>query len=230
MCGRLNITDDPFVRQLIKELGVTSPLDKVHWGRFKRATDTLSIIREHQGKRELIDATWWLLLDTDEEGFKPSKFTSFNTRYDKLNVAKSAGYTAFRQSRCIIPVKGFGETEFKDKQPLHYHDFIAEDGALALAGLYRQWTHLATGEIKWSCSVITLPPHNKLAAYHSKSMPMILSARKGVRAQWLSEKVTDVSCFDNWLVPYLPQALLGQEIDKPSSHRCIGEPFHIVAD
>jgi glycerol-3-phosphate cytidylyltransferase-like family protein len=31
--------------------------------------------------------------------------------YDKLNISGSVGYQAYRSSRCIIAVKGFGETE-----------------------------------------------------------------------------------------------------------------------
>ena len=54
--------------------------------RFVKAADTVSIIRNVGEQRRVENATWWLLLDQTESGFKPSKYTSFNTRYDKLNV------------------------------------------------------------------------------------------------------------------------------------------------
>ncbi|WP_394176799.1 SOS response-associated peptidase family protein [Thalassotalea litorea] len=231
MCGRLNISDDPFVMALINELGVESPREKVHWGRFKRATDTISIIRQHDGQRVLEDATWWLLLDKNEQGFKPSRYTSFNTRYDKLDVPRSAGYIPFRQSRCIIPAKGFGETEFHNKKPIHYYDMEAlPKEAIAFGGLYRQWLHPQTGEVRLSCSVITLPPHEKLRHIHSKAMPLILPKHEGLLSAWLDPRYQQTENFQFLLTPNLPQDLIAYPIDKPSLHHAIGAPEKIAAD
>jgi len=231
MCGRLNVSDDPFVIQLVEQLGIENPIEKMRFGRFIRATDVISIIREGAGKRQLEDATWWLLLEKSNQGFKPSKYTSFNTRYDKLNLPRSAGYSAFRQSRCIIPVKGFGETEFVNKKPKHYFDMIAKDGeAIALGGLYRQWLDQETGEFCFSCSVITLPPHPKLKAIHSKAMPLILPKDHELLDNWLSSDVTNPEIFEFLLQAHLPQDLVAQQIDKPSLYHKIAEPFLISKD
>ncbi|MEI8647387.1 SOS response-associated peptidase family protein [Paraglaciecola sp. Hal342] len=96
----------------------------------------------------LQNATWWLLLEPSTTGFKPSKYTSFNTRYDKLNVPGSAGYTPFRTARCIIPARGFGESEFEQqgnkKIPMHYHDLVAVDGAITFAGFVAKNTLIKT--------------------------------------------------------------------------------------
>jgi len=231
MCGRLNISDDPFVMELINWLGVENPREKVNWGRFKRATDPISIIREDQGQRVINDATWWLLLDKTDTGFKPSRYTSFNTRYDKLDVPRSAGYIPFRQSRCIIPAKGFGESEFVNKKPLHYHDFTAADGeAIAFGGLYREWIHKQTGEVALSCSIITLPPHPKLAAYHSKSMPLILPHDLDLFDAWLDPNFQNIDAFQYLLAPHLPQSLWVEKIDKPSLHNPLSEKLLINSD
>ncbi|WP_068547675.1 SOS response-associated peptidase family protein [Thalassotalea crassostreae] len=231
MCGRLNIIDDPFVRSLLIELGVESPLENVHWGRFKRATDTLSVVREFDGKRQLEQANWWLLQERTENGFKPSKYTSFNTRYDKLNTPRSAGYKAYRESRCVIPVKGFGETEFINKKPLHYYDFTTEDGqAMVLGGLVRQWFHPQTQQSISSCSVITLPPHEKLKHIHSKAMPLILPQHDNTIDMWLDSSLTNTQVFDDLLKPHLPQSLIATQIDKPSTYHAISQPIVINAD
>jgi len=231
MCGRLNMTDDPFVIGLIRQLGVESPIETVRWGRFKRATDTLTIVKQIDGKNYLMDATWWLLLDQTDDGFKPSRYTSFNTRYDKLNVPRSAGYIPYRQSRCIIPAKGFGETEFKDKKPVHYYDMEAIDGqALAFGGLAKQYIHPHTGEIKTACSVITLPPHEKLSHIHSKAMPLILPQDDSLLSAWLDNDNQNVAMFDALLKPQLPQSLVAYPIDKPSQHQAIAEPELIAQD
>jgi len=238
MCGRLNVSDDPFVTQLLTDLGVDEQQDNMHYGRFVRATNTVSVVREiHAGqtgtinkKRVLTPAIWWLLLEPTETGFKPSKYTSFNTRYDKLNVSRSAGYKAYRESRCVIVAKGFGESEFKNKKPLHYHDFEAEQGAIAFGGLYRQWVNAATGEITYSCSIITVPPHDKLAPYHSKSSPLMLPQHDGTLDAWLDPNMSDTEMFNDLLKPKIYQNLRVQQIDKPSHYSAIGEAKIIKQD
>lgn len=230
MCGRLNVIDDPAVKDLCKILGVGDFSNQIN-SRFIRATNEVSIIKESDGIRKLEPAAWWLLLDKTENGFKPSKYTSFNTRYDKLNVPRSAGYKAYRESRCIIPVKGFGETEFKNKKPVHYFDFEAVDGkALAMGGLFREWFNSDTGEVKQSCSVITLPPHEKLKNIHSKAMPLILPQDLGVMNSWLDRNNSNTDMFQFLLEPHIPQDLKAYQIDKPSSFNKVGESFLINQD
>lgn len=244
MCGRLNVTDDPYVIGLCEVLGIPLYPDKEepeirrmtdgrpipnYFRRFIKAVNKIGIIREVDGKRQLDMATWWLLLEQTEDGFKPSKFTSINTRYDKLNTPRSAGFRAFQNSRCIIPVKGFGETQGKGKNAI-YTDFTAVDGALALGGLCREWVHSITGQRALSCSIITLPPHEKLKRYHEKSMPLILSQQDDTMNMWLDSSLTDTSVFETLLQPYLPQDLFAQQIDKPSTFNPIGEFERIAAD
>mgnify|MGYP000314730516 FL=1 len=245
MCGRLNVSDDPFVTQLLNELGVDNPSDSMRYARFMRATNTLSIVREisvretsirgintgeTKGKRVLTPAIWWLLLESTETGFKPSKYTSFNTRYDKLNAPRSAGYKAYRESRCVIVAKGFGETEYQNKKPLHYHDFEADRGAIAFGGLYREWVHPSSGIVTYSCSVITVPPHEKLASYHSKSSPLMLPQHDDTINAWLDPGNTETEMFSDLLQPKLYQDLLVQEIDKPSHYAAVGEARTIKRD
>ncbi len=230
MCGRLNVTDSPALGALCEQLEISLWHGAPIYKRFIRATDQVSLVRQHHGIRRMDNAIWWLLLEPTASGFSPSRYTSFNTRYDKLNVPGSAGYKAFRQSRCVIPVSGFGETEFAGKKPLHYHDLYAEDGAMLLGGLYREWHHPASGNTLMSCSVITLPPHPKLADVHTKAMPLILPKQPALISHWLDESQQDVTQFTPLLAPNLPQTLIAQPIDKPSLHQCAGEAFVIDAD
>lgn len=231
MCGRLNTTDDPAVQKLMSLLGVPLWPEPRLSNRFTRATDIVTIIRENNGQRQLDQAIWWLLLDRTPNGLSPSKYTSFNTRYDKLNVPRSAGYQSFRTARCVILAKGFGETEFVNKKPIHYHDMEAvEDEALAFAGLYKEWIHPLTGELVLSCSIITLPPHEKLKHIHSKSMPLILPQQDNSIDLWLDGSVNQVEFLEYLLQPHLPQDLIAYPIDKPSTHNKIGEFTLIPAD
>ncbi len=223
MCGRLNTTFDSGVKKLYTSLKINKVIDKPSDSRFVKAADTVSIIRNVGSQRRVENATWWLLLDETDKGFKPSKYTSFNTRFDKLNVPRSAGFQAYRSSRCVIAVKGFGETEFFNKKPVHYYDMIAETGGLLLGGLYRQWQHKTTGEMKLSCSVITLPPHEKLKHIHSKAMPLILPQSSSLVDKWLDPLFTETAQFDSLLQPHIPENIVAQEIDKPMSHQPVSD-------
>ncbi len=227
MCGRLNVIDCPEVIDLCGQLGINlqDQVMPLRTNRFIRATNKVSIVVEQNGQRRLQDAIWWLLLEQAEHGFKPSQYTSFNTRYDKLNVKGSAGYSAFRTQRCIIPATGFGETEVVDGKN-QYTDFIGQSG-LALGGLYRTWLNKETGELTYSCSVITLPPHPKLMPYHSKASPLMLSP--DVFDLWLSLD-QDVAQFDKVLAAKISVSLVALQIDKPSAFNQIGDSVLISAD
>jgi putative SOS response-associated peptidase YedK len=230
MCGRLNTTFDRGMKTLYTSLNIHKVIDKPIDSRFVKAADTVSIVRNVGEQRRVEKATWWLLLDQTDNDFKPSRYTSFNTRYDKLNISGSAGYQAYRSSRCIIAVKGFGETEFSNKKPLHYFDMEAASGGLMLGGLCREWQHQTTGEIKLSCSVITLPPHEKLKHIHSKAMPLLLPQGSSLIDQWLSPQVNEVEQFDSLLIPKIPQTLIANRIDKPMTHQIIAKSQTINRD
>ena len=230
MCGRLNIADPQKLSNLLAEFQIDTSPDEFYAGRFIRATNTVSVVCHSEDGLGMQPATWWLLLEATDEGFKPSKYTSFNTRYDKLNTPRSAGYHAFRKSRCIIPVNGFGETEFKDKKPLHYHDMTGVDKPLLMGGLTRVWQHPKTGALSRSCSVITLPPHPKLKHIHSKSMPLILPQEQSVINDWLNPELQDTEQFAPLLAAHIPQDLTATPVDKPSTWQAVAESFTIPAD
>lgn len=230
MCGRLNIADPQKLSNLLAEFSIDTSPDEFFAGRFIRATNTVSVLTHFDGQVGLQPATWWLLLEADELGFKPSKYTSFNTRYDKLNTPRSAGYQAYRKSRCLIPVNGFGETEFKDRKPLHYHDMVGAEKPLLMGGLTRVWRHPKTGNTARSCSVITRPPHPKLQGIHSKSMPLIMPQDKALIADWLNPELQDVEQFAPLLQPNIPQDLIATAVDKPSTYQAVAESFSIPAD
>ncbi|GGF57008.1 SOS response-associated peptidase family protein [Alteromonas lipolytica] len=238
MCGRLNVTDSPGVRALCEQLEIDFwPDEGMRFARFVRATERVTIILEHQGRRLARNAVWWLLLEPDHSApvmrFKPSRYTSFNTRYDKLNVPRSAGYQAFRQHRCIIPVAGFGESQ-KTGSQMCYHDMTVEPGQqLAMGGLYREWHgHDSHGNVfvETSCSVVTLPPHPKLRQIHQKSTPLMLSPEDNSLQRWLDAGITEPAVLGDLLIPVIRHDLLVQPINKPSLYQPVGESFVIHAD
>jgi putative SOS response-associated peptidase YedK len=223
MCGRLNVSDDPLVQSLLKELGVVS-ISNMIYAPFIGAASPVSVVREIEGRRQTNTATWWLLLEHTAQGFKPnSKYATFNTRYDKLNQNRTAGFVPYRQSRCIIPASGFGETMNRQ-----YHDMTAQNSAIAFAGLYKQYLHQKTGESAIGCSIITVPPHPKFDTIHKKASPMMLKPDEF--DLWLDPSYQDTQEFDRLLVPRLHCDFIAQKIDKPSVRNPIDAPFLIAKD
>lgn len=235
MCGRLNLTDHPGVIALCEQLGIPLWPQEVPFARYKPVASLLTIIFEQNGERMAKPATWWLLLEETLEGYKPNyRFKSFNTRYDGLDNPRKAGFKPFRQGRCIIPVRGFGESEYLNqggKSSLqHCHDMQATgEGALALGGLYKSYLHPETGVLHYACSVVTLAPHKKLRFIHSKSSPLILNQHNDETTLWLDCK-RDLQQVRALLQPHLPQDLWAQKINKPSQYQAIDEPFLLEAD
>lgn len=238
MCGRLNVTDSAGVRALCEQLDIDLwPEEGMIHKRFIRATDRVSVVLRRDGKTEMHNAIWWLLLDKQQtpEGsiFKPSKYTSFNTRYDKLNKKGSAGHQSFRHQRCVIPATGFGETLGSGSKAI-YHDLIATEASpLAMGGLYRWWQgRRADGSVFYeiSCSVVTVPPHPKLEAIHKKASPLMLSMEDGSLDMWLDNTLTDTEVLAPLLAPRLRHDFNVYPIDKPSSHLQIADSFPVGAD
>ncbi|MCJ8300837.1 MAG: SOS response-associated peptidase, partial [Pseudomonadales bacterium] len=158
---------------------------------------------------------------------KPSKYTSFNTRSDKLNIPNAAGFVPYRKSRCIIPATAIVEGEgAKNKRT--YHHIAAQNHAFAMGGLYRQWINKETGERVHACSIITLAPHPAWQGIHSKSTPMFLPVDdKDIIEKWLDPEFSAVDEFTRLLYPEFRDSLLITPIDKPSSRRAIAESFCI---
>ena len=48
--------------------------------------------------------------------------------------------------------------------------------------------------------------------------------------RWLDESITDTDKFAALLQPHIPDDLLAQQIDKPSTYQPIAEPFTIGHD
>lgn len=238
MCGRLNVTDNPGVRELCDQLEISFwPDQGMRFSRFIRATERVTIVLEQQGGRIARNAIWWLLLEADRASglmhFKPSRYTSFNTRYDKLNVPRSAGYQSVRQHRCIIPVAGFGESQ-KVGTSMTYHDMIADqDAQLAMGGLYREWHgHDNHGNefIETSCSVVTLPPHPKLMNVHQKSTPLMLSPKDNSLQRWLDADIVQPQQLEDLLIPKIRHRFTVHPINKPSLHQPVGQSFELLPD
>lgn len=225
MCGRINVTDDPFVKRLAEALGIKGIVPKA--SRDIAPGAKLSIVRNVDDKPAMHDALWWLCLD--QNTLKPNyRYASFNSRSDKLNKSGSLAFRPYRESRCIIPASGFVEG-LGDKK--HYFHIKPVAGAIAFGGLYKEWLNKGTGELVYSASIITLPAHEKLRDIHPKSIPLMLPVSDtSLIRQWLDVKNAPISDFDSFLRPVIREDLIVTPVDKPSTRNPIGESFKIERD
>ncbi len=188
----------------------------------------IDIVAGEQGP-QVRQAVWWLLLESKDGQFRPSRYTSFNTRSDKLNEKRSAGYKAYRTSRCVIPASYFIEgTGPKGKRV--YHRIEPTEHSFALGGLYRTWVNRETGEVTYSCSVITLPPHASPTwqVIHPKSTPLMLPPDPEVIGRWLDPSFNQVEEFALFIEPRFHQSVQCIPIERPGDQRQIGDPVTIV--
>jgi putative SOS response-associated peptidase YedK len=239
MCGRFNITDDPFTRMLCEQLGLFGQPSLLRFSADIAPASTISIIKQdlsypaiyadqpEKKGRCIVDAIWWLLLSQQQDGFKANdQYASFNSRSDKLNNPQAIAYQPYRTSRCIIPASSFVEG-----QDQHYHQLTPVDSAIAFGGLYQSWHNKYSGELTHSASIITLPGHPKLEHIHRKSMPLMLPLdNTRLIDAWLDPNVTRLDKFEPFLHARLRQSFIATPIDKPSKRQPIGTAEIIPAD
>ncbi len=224
MCGRMYVDDNAFIQNLLSLVKVP---ERINISQDIAPAGKVSIIRQTQSARVISDAIWWLLLD--KQTLKPNyRYASFNSRYDKLNASHSVSYQPYRESRCIVPASGFVEG-LGDKKT--YFQIEPVEQAIAFGGLYKEWQNEQTGELVYSASIITLPPHPKLKQIHPKSTPLMLPYDdQQLIDLWLDPKFQQVAAFQELLKPVLHVAQKVTPIDRPSKRFATGDSFIIEAD
>ena len=124
----------------------------------------------------LVIANWGYFPDWLKSQSNPRPL--FNARYESL-LEKKTFTSAFKNSRCVIPITGWYEWKDEDgiKQP--YYFFDNSDSLLFAAGLY--WNR-SSGDIE--TSIITREAVSPLYTIHNRS-PLLLS--KEQRKLWVSD-------------------------------------------
>jgi len=134
MCGYIgNVIDSPLTRALMHIIGMDGLVPNLRNNHGTGPASSIDILLDDQGP-QVRQAIWWLLLEQQDGQFRPSRYTSFNTRSDKLDEKRSAGYKAYRTSRCVVPASYFIEgTGPKGRRV--YHRIEPTEQSFALGGL-----------------------------------------------------------------------------------------------
>ena len=168
MCGRyyVDISND--------KLSFVSNINEIEYEKnFNVAPQTLApcII-----DNKAVIANWGYFPDWLKNQSNPRPL--FNTRYESL-LEKKTFTTAFKNSRCLIPISGWYEWKEEDgiKQP--YYFFDTSESLLFAAGLY--WNR-SSGDIE--TSIITREAVSLLQPIHNRS-PLLLTSE--LRDLWISD-------------------------------------------
>ena len=124
----------------------------------------------------LVIANWGYFPDWLKSQSNPRPL--FNTRYESL-LEKKTFTSAFKNSRCLIPISGWYEWKEEEgiKQPYYFYD--TSESLLFAAGLY--WNR-SSGDIE--TSIITREAEDSLQVIHNRS-PLILTSEQ--RDIWVSD-------------------------------------------
>jgi putative SOS response-associated peptidase YedK len=148
-------------------------------------TTTIDTIVGPDDKRELVRMRWGLIPSWWSKPLKEMKLATFNARAETV-ATKPMFRSAFRRSRCLIPVSGYYEWQDTpgDKQPWY---FTARNGspALTIAGLWDEWKDEASSETLKSCTMIITEPNKFVAEVHDRT-PAMLDEKD--HEPWLSGK------------------------------------------
>ena len=201
MCGRYNVIDDPFLRELMRDLGVDVELPTMV---NVAPTETVPVVIETDKGRELRYMRWWL---TPSWSDGPStKYSMFNAKSE--TVASSRAFRGpFRRHRCIVPASSFIEwqTDRYGKQPWLIKP---QDGAFAFAAIWDHWQKDAvTVE---SCALITTAAAPGIEPIHNR-MPVMLEPHD--YADWL-DPGAEIDKPERFFKPQLPTDLLLAPLDK----------------
>ena len=168
MCGRyyVDISND--------KLSFVSNINEIEYEKnYNVAPQTLApcII-----DNKVVIANWGYFPDWLKNQSNPRPL--FNTRYESL-LEKKTFTTAFKNSRCLIPISGWYEWKEEDgiKQP--YYFFDTSESLLFAAGLY--WNR-SSGDIE--TSIITREAVSLLQPIHNRS-PLLLTSDS--RDLWMSD-------------------------------------------
>jgi putative SOS response-associated peptidase YedK len=115
-------------------------------------TDTISVVIERDGGRELVPMRWGLIPRWWKKSLKELPAT-FNARAESV-AEKPMFRDAFKGSRCLVPISGYYEwvAAPDGKQPFY---FTRSDGApIPVAGLWDEWKSPESGDplnpARWS--------------------------------------------------------------------------------
>jgi len=172
MCGRFTLTIHHFGAVVDSlEAVIDAELLASYRPRYNVAPGQRHwMLRNPSGQREIVTADWGLINSWAKD---PSvAYRQINARAE--TVAERPAYRqAFKRRRCLLPADGFYEWRGPTKAREPHWFFAPDHSLLLLAGLYEDWTHPETGEVKTTFTVITTEANEVVRPVHHR-MPVLI--------------------------------------------------------
>ncbi len=158
-------------------------------------TQQVLTIVTQDGRRKVRPMRWGLIPSWSKDGDRLP--LNINARDD--SVARSGIWRGpLKQSRCVVPASGFYEWGGpKGSRQAHFIRPTRRQ-FFAFAGLYDRWVHPKTGEVTFSCAIITARANQTMAPIHDR-MPAVLDEEQV--AAWLDPAVQDATVLLSMLKP-----------------------------
>lgn len=213
MCGRYNVTDNPLLRDLLREFGIESgPIPD----RFNIApTEQVPVIYALEGAIATLEMRWWLVPHWSEG--PSNRYAMFNARCENLRQSP-AFREPFRRRRCLIPASSFIEWQKREtgKQAM----LIASQSQqpLLFAGIWDCWQGV------YSCSIVTTAASREFSDIHARQ-PVLLSRQSAY--EWLNNDSTEYSLLALCDAAHAP-ALNVAAIDERCNNARNKEAPHII--
>jgi putative SOS response-associated peptidase YedK len=134
-------------------------------------TTTINTVIARDAQNELTPMRWGLVPSWWKKKAKEMPAT-FNARVETV-AEKPMFRSAFKRTRCLIPVSGYYEWQDTagGKQPYY---FTRRDGqVITIASLWDEWKDTETGEPTKSCTMIITAANDFVGEVHGR-MPAIL--------------------------------------------------------
>jgi putative SOS response-associated peptidase YedK len=140
-------------------------------------TTTIDAVVQTETGRELIPMRWGLVPAWWKKPLKELKLATFNARAETV-AEKPFFRSAFKRTRCLIPVSGYYEWHDTPDGKQPYYFTRADGKIITIAGLWNEWKNPETGDTLKSCTMIITEPNKFVAEVHDR-MPVILE-----KSQW----------------------------------------------
>jgi putative SOS response-associated peptidase YedK len=138
-------------RELVELYRLTMPTPNLRPRYDIAPTTTIDVLRLAEAGPELVPMRWGLIPGWWKKTAK--EVSTFNARAETV-ADKPMFRSAFKRTRCIVPVSGYYEWRTLERSKQPYFISAADGSVLSIAGLWDQWKDPATGETISSATLI----------------------------------------------------------------------------
>ena len=172
MCGRVRLSSDVSQIKLVFGIPPERPIPNFPPSWNAAPTDTLPVVRfDRKAEQRSLDLLRWGLIPYWAKDIKVG-FANINAKAEGIE-SKPAFRKAFERRRCLVPVDNFYEWKKTGTGKQPYAIALANQGIMALAGLWENW-HSPDGQWIRTFAIITTPPNELCAELHNR-MPAVLN-------------------------------------------------------